>query len=368
MAESAQLTAADADAAAAAAASARTSAALAGARLHWASSRAEGSRWLAPEPGWSTYPADSVDAGGGAWQSLLRPCETRAGAAHLLLLQLPADGGAPPAVAAIVKAPGNRWLGDAATRRDFYFDLAALPLSAPLLSEAAAARALEAEEEAAAADAAGSAAAAAAAAVAAARPAGGESVAARLVREALGLEERLPPLSALDLARPPPLRRGGGGDAAAAARAAEAAKRRRAAAVAAGAPPAPELPAPYHEGPPRGATQKATLLPEQLRAAAAARLASWAAAQQQQEQQHDQQGGPLVPAGAPRFELLDVEGFAAPLAVALLPMKRAGGGGGSNGNGNGNGGSNSGGHGVVAVVMVADEGFAGVPAGLTLHW
>jgi hypothetical protein len=41
-------------------------AALAGTRLHWGSVRAPGARWQAPEPGWNTFPADSVDAGAAA--------------------------------------------------------------------------------------------------------------------------------------------------------------------------------------------------------------------------------------------------------------------------------------------------------------
>jgi hypothetical protein len=194
---------------------------------------------------------------------------------HALLLQVPADGGAPQGMAAIVKAPGNRWLGDAATRRDYYFDLGALPESAPLLSEAAA----DAAElpEAAAGD--GGAAAGAGAGAAAVE-------AGAALHEVLGWDPSGAALQPLALARAPPPRGGGGAGAAAAA---AAQKQRRAAAQKAGAPTQPELPPPWVEGPPRDATQKATLGAAHLAAAARARLAAWAAGQEG-----------LAPAGVPR--------------------------------------------------------------------
>lgn len=315
-----------------------------GSRLHWGSVRSPGARWQAPEPGWNTQPADSVDAGGGAWQSAFQACPTNVGPVHVLLLQLPADDGAPQAIASIVKAPANRWLGDATTRKDFYFDLQALPVSEPLLTPEAA-EAAEKEAEAAAKD-------PPATAEGKAEKGADQVAASDVLVHYLRLDDGGPfqPLNALKLARAPPPR----GAAAAAAASEAAAAARRARAQRSGLPRQPELPPPWAEGPPRDKTQVVTMLGEHLVAAAQQRLAEWVARQE----------GLEVIGDTPEVAEFKVEGFAAPVAAAITALKPAAG-----AEAKDTGGATIGAQGPVAVVsLVADEGLAGAPKGLVLHW
>lgn len=173
---------------------------------------------------------------------------------HALLLQLPADEGAPQAIAAIVKAPGNRWLGDAVTRRDFCFDFSELPKSDPMKGpeEGKAENTDTSVETAAVADDDMSTASAARATEVADALAGvGSGQALLQLLRGYGVKKLPTRLDAAELARPPPPTGGG----AAAAEAAAAAAARRATAQRAGLPQQPELPPPWAEGPPRDKTQ-----------------------------------------------------------------------------------------------------------------
>ncbi len=210
-------------------------------------------------------PRPSPTAGGGAWQSAFQACDTPAGPVHALLLQLPADDGAPQALAAIVKAPGNQWLGEATTRRDFYFDLAALPRSAPLLSPDALKAIEEALSKGELVD------------TDAPPRTGAAADALALAQKVLAMPEPPAPLSAVELARSPPPRGGGGGGGGAVAAVAAAQEKRRSEAKRKGAPQLPELPPPWAEGPPRDKTQVVTLAGDQLKAAAVRRLTEWVA-------------------------------------------------------------------------------------------
>ncbi|KIY98135.1 hypothetical protein MNEG_9829 [Monoraphidium neglectum] len=233
---------------------------MAGTRLHWGSCRGEGARWTGRLFGRSGLR-------GGAWQSAFHVVPTPAGPVHALLLQLTAEDGGPHGVAAIVKAPGNRWLGDAATRRDFFIDLSAFPRSEALVLPKEGA-----SEE-----------GAAAASAALREPA------LRLL-SALSMRDAWAPLSAAELARAPPPRGAGAAKAAVAV----AAKERRAKAAKAGLPRQPELPPPWAEGPPRDKTQVVTLGGDQLAAAAVARLVEWAARQEGRRPLGGPEGLPLA--------------------------------------------------------------------------
>ncbi|KAI8474403.1 MAG: hypothetical protein J3K34DRAFT_493679 [Monoraphidium minutum] len=323
--------------AAAAAAAAGPMAGMAGARLHWGSSRGEGAKWQAPEPGWNTNPADSADAGGGAWQSAFQLLPTPLGPVHALLLQLPAPDGAAMGIAAIVKAPGNRWLGDAATRRDFFIDMTAFPRAGEVLGGAGAA---EGEGD----------------GVQGPRPLAAPEAAARALA-ALGFDEAWAPLDGAVLSRAPPPR----GEGAAVAVAVAKTRERRARAARAGAPAQPELPPPWAEGPARDKTQVVTLGGEQLAAAARARLDAWLAAQAA--------AVAPVPGSLQTIEF-QIEGFTAPLAAALVALTPAAGGAGNGAGGEGGAEAEAWAAAgpMVAVAMVTDEGLAGVPKGLVLQW
>jgi len=104
---------------------------LEGAVMHWACEKEPGGNWYPPPDGWRTDPDWSVDAGGGAWQTALRPetVTNHPRRAHCLLLQIPLEGPLQKNTAGlpfVLKTADGRWLKNAATASDFFINLGLL--------------------------------------------------------------------------------------------------------------------------------------------------------------------------------------------------------------------------------------------------
>ncbi|WIA18801.1 hypothetical protein OEZ85_003484 [Tetradesmus obliquus] len=100
--------------------------------LHWGTVARQGDRWQPPPAGWSTWPDVSHDARGGAWQTPFAEQQLPGGGVALtLLLQLPCDGPlGHGGLSFLVKTSNNKWLGNAATYKDFWYPTAQLPVVA----------------------------------------------------------------------------------------------------------------------------------------------------------------------------------------------------------------------------------------------
>ncbi|WIA39103.1 hypothetical protein OEZ86_005242 [Tetradesmus obliquus] len=100
--------------------------------LHWGTVARQGDRWQPPPAGWSTWPDVSHDARCGAWQTPFAEQQLPGGGVALtLLLQLPCDGPlGHGGLSFLVKTSNNKWLGNAATYKDFWYPTAQLPVVA----------------------------------------------------------------------------------------------------------------------------------------------------------------------------------------------------------------------------------------------
>lgn len=79
-----------------------------------------------------TYGYDSTchssSSGHGAWRTLFKEHSTPDGTLVFMMLQVPLEGVlAGGGIASILRVGQNLWLGNAATFKDFYFDLGLLP-------------------------------------------------------------------------------------------------------------------------------------------------------------------------------------------------------------------------------------------------